>query len=52
MNIVDYSTIFTDPEKNNYFSIITQVIMRGTAFSFILFVSSSDQSQFVSMIQC
>ena len=42
--IIDYSTIFTEPEENNCFSIITQVIIRATAFSFILFVSSSKTS--------
>ena len=35
----EYSTIFTEPEENNSFSIITQVIIRATSFSFILFVS-------------
>ena len=35
-----YSTIFTEPEENNCFSIIAQVIIRATAFSFILLVSS------------
>ena len=39
--IIDYSTIFTEPEEHNCFSIIAQVIIRETAFSFILFVSSS-----------
>ena len=38
----NYSTIFTEPEENNCFSIITQVIIRATAFSFMLFVSSSE----------
>ena len=33
-----YSTIFTEPEENNCFSIIAQVIIRATAFSFILLV--------------
>ena len=42
----DYSTIFTEPEENNYcFSIIPQVIIREIAFSFILFVSSSKTSR-------
>ena len=36
--------IFTEPEENNCFSIITQVIIRTTGFSFILFVSSSKTS--------
>ena len=35
----DYSTIVIEPEENNCFSIITQVIIRATVFSFILFVS-------------
>ena len=37
----DYSTIFTEPEENNCFSIIAQVIIRAIEFSFILFVFSS-----------
>ena len=41
----DYSTIFTEPEENNCFSIIAQVIIREIAFSFILFVSSSKTSR-------
>ena len=41
----DYSTIFTSPEENNCFSIITQVIIRATAFSFISFASSSETSR-------
>ena len=47
MNIVnwDYSTIFTEPEENNCFSIIAQVIIRATAFSFILLVSSLKTSR-------
>ena len=32
----DYSTIFTEPEENNCFNIIAQVIIRAIAFSFIL----------------
>ena len=28
LNIGEYSPIFTDPEANNYFSVITQVIIR------------------------
>ena len=32
---MDYSTIFTEPEENNCFSIISQVINRAIAFSFI-----------------
>ena len=43
--IMDYSTIFTESEENNCFSIITQVIIRATAFSFIFFVSSSKTSR-------
>ena len=41
----DYSTIFTQPEENNCFTIIAQVIIRATAFSFILFVSPSETSR-------
>ena len=37
----DYWKIFIEPEKNNCFGIIPQAIIRETAFSFILFVSSS-----------
>ena len=37
----NYSTIFSEHEENNCLSIIAQVIFRETAFSFILFVSSS-----------
>ena len=33
-------TIFTEPEENNCFSITAQVLIRATAFSFILLVSS------------
>ena len=40
----EYSTIFTETEENNCFSIIAQVIIRAIAFSFILFVSSSKTS--------
>ena len=32
----DYLTIFTEPEENNCFSIIAQVIIGATAFSFII----------------
>ena len=39
------STIFTESEENNCFSIIAQVIIRAIAFSFILFVSSSKTSR-------
>ena len=39
-NLLIYSTIFNEPEENNYFSIIALVIIRATAFSFILLVSS------------
>ena len=42
---VDYSTIFTEPEANNCFSIIAQVITRANAFSFILLVSSLKTSK-------
>ena len=45
VNIVDYSTIFTEPEENNCFSIIAQVINRATVFSFILLVSSLKTSR-------
>ena len=41
----DYSTIFTEPEENNCFSIIAQVIIRATAFSFILLISSLKTSR-------
>ena len=44
-NYSDYSTIFTEPEANNCFSIIAQVITRATAFSFILRISSSNTSR-------
>ena len=30
----DYSTIFAEPEENNCFSIIAQVIIRANAVSF------------------
>ena len=33
-------TIFTEPEENKCFSIIAQVIIKATAFSFLLIVSS------------
>ena len=36
---------FTEPEEKNCFSIIAQVIIRATAFSFILLVSSSKTSR-------
>ena len=41
------TTIFNsyEPEENNSFSIITQVINRAIAFSFILLVSSSETSR-------
>ena len=44
---MDYLTIFTSPEENNNycFGIIAQVIIRGTAFSFILLVSSLETSR-------
>ena len=32
--------IFIEPEENNCFSIISQVIIRATEFSFVLLVSS------------
>ena len=41
----NYSTIFTEPEENNCFSIIAQVIIRATVFSFILLVSSLKTSR-------
>ena len=41
----NYSAIFTEPEENNCFSIITRVIIRAAAFSFLLFVSSSITSR-------
>ena len=37
--------IFTEPEENNRFSIIAQMIIRATAFSFILLVSTSKTSR-------
>ena len=37
--------MFTELEENNCFSIIAQVIIRATAFSFILLVSSSNASR-------
>ena len=43
---MDYSTIFSEPEENNCFSIIAQVIIRATEFSFILFVSSLETSRY------
>ena len=36
--------IFTEPQGNNCFSIITQVIIREITFSLILFVSFSEIS--------
>ena len=45
VNIVEYLTLLSQPEENYCFSIITQVIIRTTAFSFILFVSSSETSR-------
>ena len=52
MNYWDYSTIFTKPEENNnklFYSMsnnfIAQVIIRETAFSFILLVSSLKTSR-------
>ena len=41
----DFSTIFTEPEENNCFSFIAQVIIIATSFSVILFVSSSETSR-------
>ena len=41
----DYSIIFTEPEEDNCFSIIAQVINRAVAFSFILLVFSSKTSR-------
>ena len=40
----NYSSIFTEPEDNNCFSIIAQVIIRAIEFSFILLVSSLKSS--------
>ena len=37
--------IFTQSEENNCFSMITRLIIRTTAFSFILFVSFSKGSR-------
>ena len=50
MNFVEESprrsrTIFTEPEENNCFSIIAQVIIRATAFTFNLLVSSFETSR-------
>ena len=39
------STIFTEPEVKHFFSIIAQVIIRATAFYFILLVSSLKTSR-------
>ena len=41
----DYSTIFTKPEEDNCFSIIAQVIIGATAFSFILLVKYIKKSR-------
>ena len=41
----NYSTIFTEPEENNCFSKIAQVIFGATAFSFILLVFSLKTSR-------
>ena len=42
----NYSTIFTEPEeKKKGFSIMSQVIIRETAFCFLLFVSYSETSR-------
>ena len=35
-----FNNIFTEPEENNCFSIIGQVIIRANAFSFILLIFS------------
>ena len=40
-----FSTIFTEHKENNCFSIIAQVIIRATAFSFILLVFSVKTSR-------
>ena len=51
VNIVKYLTIFTEPEENNNcfsiisIEIISQVIIRATAFSFILLISSLKTSR-------
>ena len=39
------SPMFIEPEENNFFNIIAQVIIRATAFSFILFISSLETSR-------
>ena len=44
MNNTD-STKFTEPEENNRFSIITQVIIRANAFYSIFYFSSSGKSR-------
>ena len=36
--------MFTEPEENNCFTIIAQVIIRTTVFTFILLVSSLKRS--------
>ena len=41
----EHCRIITEPEENNCFSIIAQVIIKATAFSFILFVSSLETSR-------
>ena len=40
-----FSTIFTESEENNCFSIIAQLIIRATAFYFILLISSLKTSR-------
>ena len=47
----DYSIIFTEPEEDNCFSIIAQVINRAVTFSFILLVFSSKTSRNRAVLQ-
>ena len=42
----DYSTIFTEPEENNCFSIITQVIIRR-----LYFLSSSERNRAAAILK-
>ena len=44
-NIFAEGKVFTEPEENNCFSIIAQVIIRAIAFSSISFVSSLETSR-------
>ena len=43
-NVEYYSLIFTEFKENNCSSIVTQVIIKVTEFSFILLISSSETS--------